>query len=342
MQGLVSLLPTTSASGGNVLVAKSHKLFPHYYLSPNTTTSSSTTTRTTHTRKQDGGSNDDCDDRGLSGGCAGPGRGGAGGREYCYADQVAAVNGDDWFALPKDDPMLDPMLDPVFTASISCSSSRSRNSNGSNSSRRSNKSARMRRKKRVSTEVVSVALRAGDLLLWDSRTVHCSSPGERGLPPVSAAPPPPPPRACASGPIKDEGARGEAGMGSRKYEHASSKGGDSGIRTTPLRTGAPLLRACTMVCMMPRTKVLAEAAAATNAANAAADATSAVSAAPASTAAPASSAAADASGVAAGEQLMEARRLCVDQGVTTPHWPTKASPLLEQYHQDVKGGVPKE
>ena len=35
IQGLVNLLPVNSSTGGNVVVAESHRLFPHHYTSAN-------------------------------------------------------------------------------------------------------------------------------------------------------------------------------------------------------------------------------------------------------------------------------------------------------------------
>jgi len=92
IQGLVNLLPVTEATGGNVLVAHSHKHFPERYI------------------------NDTA---------------------CFYMERMAEVGTDDWLEVdPNDDVVLQPQ------------------------------------------HVLSCLLSPGDLLLWDSRTVHCSYPGK--------------------------------------------------------------------------------------------------------------------------------------------------------------------
>ena len=99
VQGLVNLLPVTAATGGNVLVAKSHKLFPHHYI---------------------GGSDDEV------------------GSSSCtsfYRQRLNELKGEDWMEIdPNDSNLLDPQ------------------------------------------NITACLLGAGDLLLWDSRIVHCSFP----------------------------------------------------------------------------------------------------------------------------------------------------------------------
>ena len=91
IQGLVNLLPVTEATGGNVLVAHSHKHFPNHYRN-NTT--------------------------------------------CFYKERMKEVGTDDWLEVdPTDTVILKPK------------------------------------------HVISCLLRPGDVLLWDSRTVHCSNPG---------------------------------------------------------------------------------------------------------------------------------------------------------------------
>lgn len=91
IQGLVNLLPVTKATGGNVLVAHSHKHFPNHYLN-NTT--------------------------------------------CFYKERMKEVGTDDWLEVdPTDTVILKPQ------------------------------------------HVISCLLRPGNVLLWDSRTAHCSNPG---------------------------------------------------------------------------------------------------------------------------------------------------------------------
>ena len=91
IQGLVNLLPVTQGTGGNVLVAHSHKHFPHHYMNDTT---------------------------------------------CFYKERMTEVGTDDWLEVdPNDEVVLQPQ------------------------------------------HVISCLLRPGDLLLWDSRTVHCSYPG---------------------------------------------------------------------------------------------------------------------------------------------------------------------
>lgn len=101
VQGLVNLLPVTASTGGNVLVAKSHKLFPHHYI----------------------GSSDD-----------------AVGSSSCtsfYRQRLNELKGEDWMEVdPNDSYLLNPR------------------------------------------NIITCLLNPGDLLLWDSRAIHCSSPGD--------------------------------------------------------------------------------------------------------------------------------------------------------------------
>ena len=101
VQGLVNLLPVTASTGGNVLVAKSHKLFPHQYTwnSDDTIGSNSCTS--------------------------------------FYRQRLNELRGDDWMEVdPNDSYLLYPK------------------------------------------NIITCLLNPGDLLLWDSRTVHCSFPGD--------------------------------------------------------------------------------------------------------------------------------------------------------------------
>jgi hypothetical protein len=93
IQGLASVLDATPTTGGNVLVAQSHRHFPHHYMSQVNT----------------------CAD--------------------FYTTRLQELQGDDWLEIdPHDEVLLDPR------------------------------------------KIVSLQLHAGDLLLWDSRVVHCSYP----------------------------------------------------------------------------------------------------------------------------------------------------------------------
>jgi len=92
VQGLVNLLPVTKGTGGNVIVAQSHKHFPQHYVNDNT---------------------------------------------CFYKERMTEVGTDDWLEVdPDDDVVLQPQ------------------------------------------HLLSCLLRAGDMLLWDSRTAHCSYPGK--------------------------------------------------------------------------------------------------------------------------------------------------------------------
>lgn len=101
VQGLVNLLPVTASTGGNVLVANSHKQFPHHYT----------------------GSSDDAEG---SNSCTG-----------FYRQRLNELKGEDWMEVdPNDSHLLNPI------------------------------------------NIITCLLNPGDLLLWDSRTVHCSFPGD--------------------------------------------------------------------------------------------------------------------------------------------------------------------
>ena len=101
VQGLINLLPVSVSTGGNVLVAKSHKLFPHHY----------------------SGSSDDV--LGSSS-CA-----------RFYHQRLDELKGEDWIEIdPNDSCLLSP------------------------------------------SNIITCLLKPGDMLLWDSRTVHCSFPGD--------------------------------------------------------------------------------------------------------------------------------------------------------------------
>ena len=100
VQGLLNLLPVSSSTGGNAVVAKSHKLFPHHYIGSS---------------EEEAGSSS----------CS-----------SFYRQRLDELKGDDWVEIdPNDSHLLDP------------------------------------------NNVVTCLLKEGDLLLWDSRTVHCSFPG---------------------------------------------------------------------------------------------------------------------------------------------------------------------
>ena len=102
VQGLINLLPVTSSTGGNTLVAQSHRKFPHHYLSHDNE-SSSQQQRTV---------------------------------ADFYRQRLDEVGRDDWLEIdPCDVTLLDP------------------------------------------SKVLSLKLAPGDVLLWDSRLVHCSYPG---------------------------------------------------------------------------------------------------------------------------------------------------------------------
>jgi len=100
VQGLVNLLPVSRYTGGNAIVARSHKLFPQHYLEQN---------------------DNSCSD--------------------FYHQRLEELAGDDWMEIdPNDETALDP------------------------------------------AKLISVQLKPGDLLLWDSRTVHCSYPAKADSP----------------------------------------------------------------------------------------------------------------------------------------------------------------
>ena len=100
MQGLLNLLPVSSSTGGNAVVAKSHKLYPHHYIGS-------------------------FEDEAGSSSCS-----------SFYRQRLDELKGDDWMEIdPNDSHLLDP------------------------------------------NNIVTCLLKEGDLLLWDSRTVHCSFPG---------------------------------------------------------------------------------------------------------------------------------------------------------------------
>ena len=197
------------------------------------------------------------------------------------------VDGDDWFALPRHDPML----------------------RASHTSMKGYDGL-----KKEEHSVCTVALEAGDMLLWDSRTVHCSSPGSDGRP-------------IAHDNFSDT-VRNEA----QSLNYADGQDVDA-VYTPEGGLGAPLLRAAVMVCMTPVDR-LARAAALDR--KRTADVTSTSTG---TTTNPNSSTSTNAS--AAGDELLinlfRQRKEAVEQGWTTPHWPHKASPLLEQYHEDVAG-----
>ncbi len=99
VQGLVNLLPVTTATGGNALIPQSHDLFPHHY-----------------TYGGNGTANSPC--------------------HQFYVDRLDELHGDDWMEIdPNDTTILSP------------------------------------------DNIISCLLGPGDMLLWDSRLVHCSYPG---------------------------------------------------------------------------------------------------------------------------------------------------------------------
>lgn len=97
VQGLVNLLPVSRATGGNTLVAQSHRLFPAHY-----------TTRNSHNAST------------------------------FYEQRLDEVGTDDWLEIDPTDAVL---LEP--------------------------------------SRILMLELAHGDVLLWDSRTVHCSYPPDR-------------------------------------------------------------------------------------------------------------------------------------------------------------------
>lgn len=204
--------------------------------------------------------------------------------------QVDEVGGDDWFALPQHDPML-------------------------RASRTSMKGSDGRKKEEHL--VCTVALKAGDMLLWDSRTVHCSSPGSDGRP-------------IADGNDFSETVRNEA----QSLNDADGQGADA-VYAPKGHSGAPLLRAAVMVCMAPVDQ-LARAAAfdRKRTADASADSTATAANTICCTSTKNNTSAADEAFLS---NLFQQRKEAVEQGWTTPHWPHKATPLLEQYHEEVVG-----
>mmetsp|Transcript_27276 Transcript_27276/g.49546 ORF Transcript_27276/g.49546 Transcript_27276/m.49546 type:complete len:490 (+) Transcript_27276:40-1509(+) len=108
VQGLVNLLSVTPNTGGNVLVSKSHRFFPHHYRSKNENAETE-------------GDEDLC-------------------QEF-YRNRLDEIDGDDWLEIdPNDKNLLH------------------------------------------SDAILSILLGPGDILLWDSRVVHCSSPGNTHQP----------------------------------------------------------------------------------------------------------------------------------------------------------------
>lgn len=109
---------------------------------------------------------------------------------------VEAMQGEDWFALPRTSPLL-ALLRRTSSSGVGVGVGVGRESH---------------------PEALTLQLAAGDLLLWDSRTVHCSSPGNDGAPaPVATVAP----RPAAEG----------------------------------RRVGQPLLRAVVFVCMLPQRRL---------------------------------------------------------------------------------------
>ena len=95
VQGVVNLLHSSEKTGGNVLIRRSHSLFPSHYCSR--------------------------------------------GALPHYAARLQSLNGEDWLEIPASDPLLRSAFDRG--------------------------------------DVITLELLPGDLLLWDSRTIHCSQPG---------------------------------------------------------------------------------------------------------------------------------------------------------------------
>ncbi len=100
VQGLVNLLPANEKSGGNVLIPKSHLLFPNHYLK-------------SRVNEQDINTS----------------------RHLFYESRLREIDGDDWLEIDQYDR---EVLDP--------------------------------------SNVISCMLGPGDVLIWDSRLVHCSHP----------------------------------------------------------------------------------------------------------------------------------------------------------------------
>ena len=104
VQGLVNLLPVTSYTGGNVLVQKSHLLFPHHYVKNHTSEDKLKIPK------------------------------------LFYKKRLEEINLDDWLEIdPYDKELLDPSM------------------------------------------VISCMLGPGDVLVWDSRLVHCSYPATKNV-----------------------------------------------------------------------------------------------------------------------------------------------------------------
>lgn len=97
VQGLVNLLPVNEQTGGNVIIQKSHLMFPNHYIEPSAFDENE--------------------------------------QSLFYQHRLKEIDGDDWLEIDQfDDVMLDP------------------------------------------TKVISCLLGPGDVLIWDSRLVHCSYP----------------------------------------------------------------------------------------------------------------------------------------------------------------------
>jgi len=150
-QGLVNVLQTTASTGGNIMIANSHLIYPHHY----TTDSASGATTSANTNHKITGQQQH---QKLE-------------QDLFYTQRLKEINGDDWLEIdPRDTTLL-----PSLSASGS-----SDNSNGPSVEERfcNSESNCVPEDAHTRMEVIMCLLGAGDMIVWDSRTVHCSHPGE--------------------------------------------------------------------------------------------------------------------------------------------------------------------
>ena len=160
VQALVNLLPTTPASGGNVLIRGSHHKFPAHFTSP-----------------------------------ASPAH------AAFYKTRLLELQTEDWLEIdPRDDGVLTP------------------------------------------GDAVSCLLRAGDMLLWDSRVVHCSCPGRDEGAGAGRAP--------EAGTEEAGTVTGVAGAAVDGDECDKDQDGDEGVAAA----GRGLVRAAVLVCYAPASR----------------------------------------------------------------------------------------
>ena len=236
---------------------------------------------------------------------------------YCTEHRrgVEAMQGDDWFALPNSSPLIGllrrqgPQLDGAHgelrygyelkgdcrSAGVSlpvwsvASNSHAGKSNGTAAGGMAGVHAL--------PEALTLELAAGDLLMWDSRTLHCSSPGWDGAPSNSSFEPI---LGCEEA-TEREARKGDSNAGSGTAMNQGDLDGDTSLRDlSTARSGAPLLRAAVFVCMLPQHRVFGE---------------------PGSYKQPS----------AQQERVRKARCTLVDGGVTTSHWPDKFTSLMSGY-----------